>query len=76
MKLKNKTIPCLTNFIAYNENKFSTTLKCLESDNGIDLFLTYTFPNLKGLCFKSLVSNTFNGIVERNCIGEKVSTRL
>jgi hypothetical protein len=66
MKLKSETRKHLSTFIAFIENQFSTSLKCLRSDNGPE-FLMHDVFNSKGILHqRSCVEcPQQNGLVER-----------
>ncbi|KAK2387518.1 cysteine-rich RECEPTOR kinase [Trifolium repens] len=66
MKNKSETRGHIVNFLSYIETQFSTKLKCLRSDNGIE-FLMHDFYNSKGILHqRSCVEcPQQNGIVER-----------
>jgi hypothetical protein len=66
LKTKNETRNNLIHFIAYLENQFSTTLKCLRSDNGTEFALSDFFLSKGIIHQKSCVETPQqNGVVER-----------
>lgn len=49
LKTKDQTKNSLINFVAYIENQFNTTLKCLRSDNGMKFLTLAPFLLSKGI---------------------------
>jgi hypothetical protein len=66
LKHKSETKNNIINFIAYLENQFHTSLKCLRSDNGTEFALTDFFLSKGIIHQKSCVETPQqNGVVER-----------
>jgi hypothetical protein len=67
LKTKDETKKSLINFIAFIENQFHTTLKCLRSDNGTEFVVMGDFLSSKGIIHQKSCVETpqQNGIVER-----------
>ncbi|CAJ2668236.1 unnamed protein product [Trifolium pratense] len=67
IKTKDETQQHLKNFIAYVENQFHTTLKCLRSDNGSEFIAMTSFLSSKGILHHKTCVETpqQNGVVER-----------
>lgn len=67
LKTKDQTKQSLINFIAYIENQFHTTLKCLRTDNGTEFIAMTSFLLSKGITHQRTCVETpqQNGVVER-----------
>jgi hypothetical protein len=67
LKSKTETRKSLIDFIAYIENQFQTTLKCLRSDNGTEFITLSDFLLSKGILHQKSCVETpqQNGVVER-----------
>ena len=67
LKNKSETKNCIINFVAYLENQFNTSLKCLRSDNGTEFVTLTDFLRSKGIIHQRSCIETpqQNGIVER-----------
>jgi len=67
LKTKDETQKHLKHFIAYVENQFHTTLKCLRSDNGSEFIAMTSFLLSKGILHHKTCVETpqQNGVVER-----------
>ena len=67
LKSKDQTKSSLINFVAYIENQFQTTLKCLRSDNGTEFVVLSDFFLAKGILHQRTCVETpqQNGVVER-----------
>lgn len=67
LKNKSETKNFIINFVAYLENQFNTSLKCLKSDNGTEFVTLTDFLRSKGIIHQRSCIETpqQNGIVER-----------